>query len=438
MSHLVVQCTIIRNCWTIVNSEDLETITKESLVRSSVLEEFRTKNPQSEKSFARAKQVLPGGQTRSVTHYEPFPIILNHGSGGLVVDVDGHEYIDVLNNYTSLVHGHTFAPVVSAVEALLKNGGVAFPSVHEHQIRLAEILSDRIVTAERVRFTNSGSEAAALAARIARHVTGRREIVMAQHGYHGSVPPFSDELQPYVVRVPYNDLAAIQEVVSERTAAVILEPFQGAAGVIPGDAQYLQATQNAAAKVGALFILDEVQSLRNNYHGVQDELGLSPDLTLLGKIIGGGYPIGAVVGQAAHLEQTSPYITGNLGHSGTFNGHLASVVAGAATLEHLQSDVIKSLNNRSEELQKAIEMAAGEHGLQIQVNRAGSIMNLHPLGNVDNESFYSTLHLSLLLEGIYTAPRGLLNLSTVLDEGILRQVAEGYRKAFDRTAAALR
>lgn len=406
-------------------------------MRSSVLEEFRSKNPQSAKFFDRAKQVLPGGQTRSVTHYEPFPVILNQGSGGFVVDVDGHEYIDVLNNYTSLVHGHTFAPVVSAVEALLKNGGVAFPSVHEHQIRLAEILSDRIVAAERVRFTNSGSEAAALAARIARHVTGRREIVMAQHGYHGSVPPFSEALQPNVVRVPYNDLAAMQEALSERTAAVVLEPFQGAGGVVPGDAEYLQATQNAAAKAGALFILDEVQSLRNNYQGAQDELGLSPDLTLLGKVIGGGYPIGAVAGQAAHLEQTSPYVPGYLGHSGTFNGHLTSVVAGAATLEHLQPDVIQSLNSRSKKLQVAIEAAASEHGLPIQVNRAGSIMNVHPLGNVDAEVFYSTLHLSLLLEGIYAAPRGLLNLSTVLDEGILRQVAEGYRKAFDRTAAEL-
>lgn len=405
-------------------------------MQTEIVAEYCAKHPESAKYFERANKVMPGGQTRSVTHFEPFPVILTHGKNGHVFDVDGHEYIDVVNNYTSLIHGHTFAPVVSAVNALLEHGGVAFPAVHPHQMRLAEQLVARIHSAELVRFTNSGSEASSLAARIARHVTGRLEIVMAHEGYHGAVPPFSETTEPNVMRVPFNDPMALEAAVSERTAAIILEPFQGAAGVIPASPGYLQLAQQLAERYGALFILDEVQSLRNSYYGVQQDLGITPDLTILGKIIGGGYPIGAVVGKTEHLLQTSPYTAGHLVHSGTFNGHLTSCVAGAATLEYLDAQTIQCLNDRAEKLRAEILEAAADHGIHIRVSIAGSIMNVHPAEKTAHDALYENLHLSLILEGVYAAPRGMLNLSTALDQSHLNAIAQAYRRAFERIATA--
>jgi glutamate-1-semialdehyde 2,1-aminomutase len=405
-----------------------------SEMHTEIVAEYRKKHPESAKYFERARKVMPGGQTRSVTHYDPFPVILTHGKDGQVFDADGHEYIDVVNNYTSLIHGHTFAPVVSAVNALLERGGVAFPAVHPHQIRLAELLVARIHTAELVRFTNSGSEASSLAARIARHATGRSQIVMAQEGYHGAVPPFSETTEPRVTRVPFNDPVALEAAISEQTAAIILEPFQGAAGVIPANPSYLMHAQQLADRYGALFILDEVQSLRNSYYGVQDELGITPDLTILGKIIGGGYPIGAVVGRAEPLLQTSPYTAGHLAHAGTFNGHLTSCVAGAVTLEYLDAQTIQCLNDRAKNLRTEILEAATDYGVDVDVSIAGSIMNVHPVDNTSHAALYANLHLSLILEGVYAAPRGMLNLSTALDQSHLSGIAQAYRRAFERMA----
>ena len=399
--------------------------------------EYVAKRPGSSALMDDARRYLPGGETRSVTHYEPFPSFIQSGQGQFLLDVDGHEYLDVVNNYTSLIHGNAFGPVAAAVRPLLEHGA-AFASAHRLQLELARRLTERVASAELVRFTNSGSEASALATRIARHVTSRPTVVMAEAGYHGAVPPFS-EPNPGVIRVPFNDLSALESAVDDHTAAVFLEPFQGAGGVIPGNPDYLRGAQRAAHAAGALFVLDEVQSLRCAWGGIQAELGLSPDLTLLAKIIGGGFPIGAVAGRAHILESTSPLTPGRLEHSGTFNGHLASAAAGGVTLDHLDGAAITRLNRSAAELADQIESAARDAGLRIAVNRVGSIMNVHPGGEpasaeeaTRHGAFRSALHVALLLEGVYTATRGMLNLSTVLRPSDLQDVVNGYRAAFDR------
>ncbi|MFJ4211052.1 aminotransferase class III-fold pyridoxal phosphate-dependent enzyme [Paenarthrobacter sp. NPDC089675] len=405
----------------------------------ALVEEYTATRPRSREAFEKARRLLPGGQTRSVTHYEPFPSLIRLGRGQMLVDLDGHEYFDALNNYTSLVHGNAFGPASDAVRALLDQG-VAFASVHSEQTDLARRILDRLSSADLVRFTNSGSEASSLAARIARHVTGRREIVMAEGGFHGSVAPLLPG-EPNVVLVPYNDLQALEQAVTERTAAVFLEPFQGAGGVIPGKKEYLQHAQKVANSQGALFVLDEIQSLRNNYHGVQENLGLSPDLTLIGKIIGGGFPIGAVAGRAKLLDATSPYTVGGLQHAGTFNGHLAAAAAGSATLDYLDSAAISRLNAGASELASAIEDGAAAAGIKVVVTRDGSIMNIHPHRVPENAKeaakpykFHRSLHLALMLEGVYAATRGMLNLSTALTDSDLREVGKLYGNAFQRIA----
>lgn len=412
-----------------------------SFTTQDLLDEFAASRPRSEAAFRAARAVMPGGQTRSVTHYEPFPAILDRGEGYFLRDIDDFEYIDVLNNYTSLVHGNSFGPVVEAVTAVLGQGS-AFASVHPAQIELAGRISSRVDSIESLRFTNSGSEAASLAARIARRFTGRSQIIMAEGGYHGAVPPFSDS-DTEVVQVPYNDVDALCDVLSERTAAVFLEPFQGAGGVIPGDHDYLRAAQKHVHSAGALFVLDEVQSFRAAAGGAQQILGLSPDLTLLGKVIGGGFPIGAVGGRQAVLEVTSPYIVNPLSHAGTFNGHNASVTAGSVTLERLGAEAIGTLNRRSERLAELIERAGDRVGLRVSVTRFASVMNVYrgdppqtAAAAASDRDFHSALHLALLLEGVYSATRGMLNLSTVMTDDLIEELGVRYRRAFERLCAA--
>lgn len=418
----------------------LETVTLPSGWPEShrdMVEEYAASRPRSRSTFEQACQVMPGGQTRTTNHFEPFPTVIERGSGQILVDIDGHEYLDVVNNYTSLIHGNAFGPASAAVRQVLDNG-TAFSSVHPAQIELAREILDRIRSADLVRFTHSGGEATALAVAIARNATGRREIVIADGGFHGSLTSIQ-RTDPDVVSVPFNDLEALSLAVTDRTAAVVLEPFQGAGGVIPGDADYLRHAQSVAADHNAVFVLDEIQSLRNSLHGVQEPLGLKPDLTLLGKIIGGGFPIGAVAGRADLLNVTAPYAERRFAHSGTYNGHLAAAVAGRTTLDHLDAAAIERLTSSAAELADTIESAARAAGLDVHVSRAGSIMNVHPLRvplTADEaakpQTFHRTLHLALLLEGVYATPRGMLNLSTVLTKDDLAEVGSGYARAFER------
>jgi glutamate-1-semialdehyde 2,1-aminomutase len=408
-------------------------------VPQEIEREYALSRPVSLEVFNQARRFLPGGETRSVTHYAPFPSVIDSAAGGRLVDVDGNQYLDVLNNYTSLIHGNGFGPITERIVPLL-SAGVAFASIHREQIGLAERICSRLTSADLVRFTNSGSEASALAARIARHTTGRRQIVMAEGGYHGSVPPFV-ACEPDVIRVPYNDVQALDSAVTDKTAAVFLEPFLGAGGVIPGTAEFLRAAQEAARAKGALFVLDEVQSLRNAPGGAQGELRLTPDLTVLGKVIGGGFPIGAVCGRAAIMQTTSPFTPDRLEHAGTFNGHLVAVAAGSISLDYLAPSTIERLNTHAANLAANITAAAHQSGLAVAVSRVGSILNVHPVmapaRAVDSghfAAFRKTLHLCLLMEGVYSATRGMINLSTALTIGDLDEITKRYQRAFERLA----
>jgi glutamate-1-semialdehyde 2,1-aminomutase len=389
---------------------------------------YRERTPGSAASFEAARRVLPGGETRAVTSYPPYPVIITEGHGARLTDVDGRVYLDLVNNYTAMVHGSAFGPAVEAVADLLPQG-YAFASPHPYQVALAELLAARVPSVQRVRFTNSGTEAALLAARIASRATGRRRLLMFDGAYHGSatlfLPGSSD-----VARARWNDLAAVETLLARPDhdiAAVFAEPFLGAGGVRPAEPEFLAAVAGVAAERGVLFVLDEVQGLRNGPGGEQGRLGLVPDLTLLGKIIGGGFPIGAVGGRADLLELTVAAMTaGSVTHAGTFNGHLAAAVAGTMTLRYLDEAAITGLNEAAAELDSRIVAGATAAGVPAEVTRAGSIMNVH-LGDPGQ---LADLHIALLLNGVYTTPRGMINLSTALSPGDLDDIAAAYATAF--------
>lgn len=389
---------------------------------------YLDRTPASAAAFEAARRVLPGGETRAVTTYPPYPVIIAEGQGAWLTDLDGHRYLDLVNNYTSLVHGSAFGPVTDELTALLPRG-LAFASPHLHQIALAELLTRRLPSVQRVRFTNSGTEASLLAARIAARATGRRRLLLFDGAYHGSAALFLPG-SPDVVRAPWNDADAVAALLAEpghEIAAVFAEPFLGAGGVRPAAPGFLAAVADLARARDVLFVLDEVQALRNGLGGEQGRLGLTPDLTLLGKIIGGGFPIGAVGGRADLLELTVAASTpGHVTHAGTFNGHLAAAVAGAVTLRHLDAAAIGRLNDAGALLAGRIAAGAAKAGVAAEVTRAGSILNVH----LDGPQQLADLHLALLLSGVYTTPRGMINLSTALTAGDLDAVGSAYEAAF--------
>jgi glutamate-1-semialdehyde 2,1-aminomutase len=410
----------------------------------SVLDRYVHRTRASQAHHARLLASLPGGETRSIAGYDPYPVVLMAGSGGGVRDLDGNEYLDLLNNYTSLVHGHGHPEIIGAVRSALPEGTV-FPAPHPAQGRLAEQLVARFPAVDLVRFTNSGSEAAVLAARLARHVTGRERIVLFEGGYHGTGERFADPSST-VTLVSYNDVAAARGAIDDSVSAVFAEPFLGSGGVVPAREDFLHATQRAAADAGALFVLDEVQALRNHYNGTHAALGLSPDLVLMGKIIGGGLPAGAVGGREDLLRCMARTAAHPLPHSGTFNGNVLSMVAGKVAMELLTADAITRLDRMAERLQADISRAGKSAGLEVTVTRAGSIMHVHFLAAPpasyreaarSDRRATALLHLALLNHGLYTAPRGMLNLSTALSDADIDTAAEAYEKAFTAVAHEL-
>lgn len=409
-------------------------------IPADLVAEYAAARPTSRQIFEQAKQLFPGGETRAVTHFAPFPTIVLEGHGSRLLDADGHSYLDLVNNYTSLVHGNAFPPITEAIAATAATGTV-FASMHPAQMALVEALIGRVPAMQSMRLTNSGSEASALGLRIARHATGRRVLVVLEGSYHGAVAPFTPD-EPEVRTLPFGELDAIDALIDDDVAAVFAEPFLGAGGVIEVPAEYLRALRDRARQVGAVFVLDEVQSLRNEYHGVGERLGLDPDLVTVAKVIGGGLPIGGVGGRRELLELTSPFRAGRIAHSGTFNGHVVAAAAGLVSVEHLTQAAIDRLNAGAAKLAAAIEGAGVAAGFPVAVGRAGSILNVHPgeapVPDPQTAKRHSTaraaLHLALLGEGVYTSTRGMINLSTVLTDEELTNAAAAYERAFRRLA----
>ncbi len=342
-------------------------------------------NPTSAEWDARARAVLPGGNTRSVLHFDPFPFRVARADGKFLHDVDGHEYVDLLGNYTAGLLGHSPAPVLAAARAAL-DGGWALGSVHPDEVRLAELLTSRFDSIEQIRFTNSGTEANLMALAAATTHTGRSKVIVFRHGYHGGVITFGSDVS--AVNVPhdwvlcdYNDTNEVTAAFDEHAgqiAAVLVEPMQGSAGCIPGDSAFLVALRDACDEHGAVLIFDEVMTSRFSPGGAQARLGITPDLTTLGKYLGGGLTFGAFGGSSAVMRHFDPAQGGTLGHAGTFNNNVATMAAGVAALEQLLTpDALAANHARGEQLRERLNATFAALGVERCVSGVGSLMNVH-------------------------------------------------------------
>ncbi len=417
---------------------------------------YRAFSPTSEKLSKRAQTVFPGGDTRSSAHYGPYPLVVQEASGCRITDVDGNELLDFMNNFTSLIHGHAHPDVVAAIQTQAPKGSAyAAPSLT--QVELAELLVARIPALEQLRFTSSGTEGTLMALRCARAATGRQKVMKMEGGYHGSyeqaevslvpVPDrrgdvrspaslavdgsFADSVLEDTIICPYNEPAHAKALIEQHgaeLAAVIVEPVLGSMGMVPATGEFLAALREATEAHGIVLIFDEVITLRLDAGGAQALHGIQPDLTCMGKIIGGGLPIGAVGGKASLMALFSPDQENPVMHASTFSGNALTMAAGLAAMRAYDSAAIARINALGERLRRGCNEAFLQSGIRGQATGTGSLANLHftddPINNArDNIDGLSgsghigrLLHLAMLRRGVMSASRLMYCVSTAMTE----------------------
>jgi glutamate-1-semialdehyde 2,1-aminomutase len=423
-------------------------------VAGPILEEYLRRTPGSASAGAAAERVMPGGDTRAAGWHPPYPLMVVRGDGPRVTDADGNDYWDLSYNFTSLVHGHAYGPIVEAARQAMA-GGTAWPARNPQQVALAEAIVDRVASVDRVRFCNSGSEAAMLALHVARLVTGRPGVLMARFGYHGSHEAFAAGTFPDRPPVPgaghtlladYGDAAAFERTLADSgdtVAAVFLEAVMGVAGIVSPPPGFLDRVAAAARQAGAVLVLDEVIAFRLAVGGAQSVLGVSPDLTLFGKIVGGGFPVGAVGGRADLMAVLDPR-SNRLFHSGTFNGNPVTCAAGLVSVRELTADRIDAMDRLGARFERGLRDGAAAAGLPFSARRFGSLLNVWflpepppPAAGRDDADAIAAFHLAGMNRGLYFASRGMLVLSTVLDEAAVDEIVERAAAAMADVAAAV-
>ena len=416
--------------------------------------------------FERARRLLPGGNTRTTVFTQPHPIYMAEGSGCTVTDADGQTRLDFLNNYTSLLHGHGHPEVIAAAQAQVARG-TAFAGPTELEVDLAEIIVDRVPAIERIRFTNSGTEAVMMAIKAARGYTGRPKLAKFEGFYHGTYDPAEVSVAPTIeaggsaddptpvsetaglapgtlessVILPYNNRAAVERILEREAgqlAAVIVDPLANGAGFPEPDPEFLRFLRDVTRKHGILLIADEIISFRIGYRGASARFGFTPDLVTLGKIIGGGFPVGAVGGSAEVMGVFDPTAgRPRVPHGGTFNANPVTMAAGAAAMRLWTEPAIARLERLGDDLRERANWVLDESGLAFKLTGQGSLFRIMPkaadrdyrsgLADAKGAAQRRELHLRLLGAGILTSPTGLGCLSTPMGEEQVTEIVEAIR-----------
>jgi glutamate-1-semialdehyde 2,1-aminomutase len=391
------------------------------------------RNPESRRLHERRALVMPGGNTRSVIHVAPFPLTIVRGEGARITDADGHEYLDFLGEYTAGLYGHSHSVLAEAIREALAEGWV-LGAPNRYETSLAEAICERFASIELVRFCNSGTEANLLALSLARAVSGKAKLLVFEGAYHGSAFYFMtsggspmNAPFPFVV-AQYNDTEDAVRLIEEHAhelAAVLVEPMQGSAGVIPGDPSFLRALRDATAAHDVLLVFDEVMTSRLSTGGLQQLYGITPDLTTLGKYLGGGLAFGAFGGRAELMQLFDPARPDALPHAGTFNNAVLTMAAGVAGLTKVYTPTeIERLNALGDLLRDRLNVYAVDQDVEFVATGHGSMVGLHftrgPVRRVVDlppaPELRTLLHLHMLERGYSYARRGFVALSLPLDE----------------------
>ena len=420
------------------------------------------------RAFERAHRVFPGGLTRATIQSNPFPTYMERGGGAYITDIDGNDYIDLANNFTTLIHGHAFPPVVDAItrQAAL---GACFGNPTLHELDLAELLIGRVPGMETIRFVNTGTEAVMHAIKAARAYTGRRKIAKIEGAYHGAYDwaEVSESSNPTnwggarprsvalckgtpaavlddVVVLPFNDAATTRDILDAcagELAAILVDPMPSRAGLVPGTQMYFDVLQRAANRHGALIICDEVLNFRLSYRGAADRFGLLPDLITLGKIIGGGLPIGAIGGRANVMNMFAPGEGGTpTPQGGTFSANPLSMTAGLVSMTHLTESAFTNLETMGDRLRSEIRKMFAKSDADMSVTGLGSLFRIHPFQrqptnyrqayrSPDAQRRLQGFAGHLFQSGVVLAAGGLGALSTAMSDDEIDKIIEAFGEA---------
>ena len=436
-----------------------------------------TKVSRSADLYARALEVMPGGVSRNTVLRDPHPIYADFGEGCRVTDIDGVTRLDFSNNMASLIHGHACPAIVDAVTKQLARGS-AFTTATEIEVRYAEHICSRSLSFEKMRFVNSGTEALMVALKASRAYTGRAKIAKVEGSYHGgydyaevSQAPSPDTWgsidQPNsvalargtpnsalndVVILPFNDPERAITILNQHAddlACILLDLMPHRVGLRPADAEFVTALREWATKNGSLMVLDEVITFRTEHGGLQSRYDIKPDLTAIGKMIGGGFPVGAVAGRAEVMDVLNPRAEKLLfPHSGTFSANPISTTAGLVAMELFDKPAVARLNALAERAMEGIRKAIADTGAPACVTGTGSMFRVHmkdqPPRNF-REAYLSAEEnhrLKALLEHMFDEGFMLINtcsatLSTPMTETEIDALIAAFRSGFESMVASL-
>ncbi|APB74679.1 MULTISPECIES: glutamate-1-semialdehyde 2,1-aminomutase [Paenibacillus] len=403
-----------------------------------MIDEQRTvrKDTNSKVAFDEAKQYIPGGVNSPVRAFKSVgitPVYIDHGEGSRVYDIDGQSYLDYVCSWGPLIMGHAHPEVVKALQAAVVKG-TSFGAPTLAETEMAKLVCERVPSMDIVRMVNSGTEATMSAIRLARGFTSRSKILKFEGSYHGHAdsllikagsgvatlglpdsPGVPEVVATHTITVPYNDLASVKlafEKFGEEIAAIIVEPVAGNMGVVPPQPGFLEGLREVTQQYGSLLIFDEVMTgFRVGLHSAQGRFGVTPDLTCLGKVIGGGLPVGAYGGRRDILEQIAP--SGPIYQAGTLSGNPLAMAAGYSTLKLLTPEVYERLEERAARLQAGFERNASELGIPVTINRVGSMVcpffTEEKVVNFDtaktsNQDHFRRYFTEMVNEGVSVAP----------------------------------
>jgi glutamate-1-semialdehyde 2,1-aminomutase len=424
---------------------DLDAVTEDARQR------FTAANPKSLARHEEAKSSLPGGNTRAVLWYRPFPLTLVGGKGCRVEDLDGHAYVDLVSEYSAGLYGHSDETIAAALIAAVE-GGILLGAPNRYEARYAAAIVERFPAIERVRFCNSGTEANIMALSAARAITGRSNVLVFREGYHGGVLTFAHGGSPLNLPFPfivadYNDIAGTDAVIREHQddlAAIILEPMLGGGGCIAATREFLTFLRKRTQDIGALLIFDEVMTSRLAYRALHGTLGIHPDLVTLGKYLGGGASFGGFGGRADLMDRFDPASPRAFSHGGTFNNNILSMAAGyAGFTQVLTEEASTRVNDIGDSLRASLNATLERHEVAGVVLGRGSLMNLHFVaGPIDKPAalhhadprLLALWHMEMLLHGQHVTSRGMLALSLPFGQA----EADGFVDAFDDFLASFK
>jgi glutamate-1-semialdehyde 2,1-aminomutase len=408
---------------------------------SAIERSYLDRTQASARLMQRASEFMPCGITRTLAWFAPYPIVFERGSGASVFDVDGHRYLDMFSNGLSLMHGHAYAPIDAALREALSRG-TAWPGASDAQVDFAELLCNRVPGAEQVRFTNTGTEATMLAVKLARYTSGRPVVIKAWDGYHGSYDDLEVGLQGQgedpgrVALATFGQLdsyAAALERNAGNVAAIIVEPVQYTGVVTPPPDGFLRELRELARREGVLFVLDDCLMLRLAEGGSTERFAIGdPDITCLGKWVGGGLPVGAIT---ASKELMSPFDLeqeGSLYHGGSFNGNLLGSIAGTIAVRDLTAAEIARIDAQTTRLREGLAESAQELGVAIRTSGVGSVFGLYVLERPGGEIDWKAsrlLHLAAVNHGVYYGTGGEFGLCTATSDDQVEEALGGLSSA---------